>query len=1375
MLFLFASTITKAQTSSNTVKYQITYNPLTQVYTAWVVPDYNVPNANNLELTEFGGTAQFSIIVPKDFVITNITDIKGIWTKTTDSDFRKLGPGQPGQVWSGLDPTLNYYLIGKAPSETNYGTFAVGVPVALFSFTGNGCYGVVKALPANNPFIIAADVAYSLNAGSSFYSRSGQPSGGNQKPLEQFLTTTGIPANCLPPLANPDTASTAAGISKTIIVLANDKANDGTLATLTNITTPIITALPTKGTVLVNLDGSIKYTPNLGSSGTDIFIYSICDKINVTTCDTAKVTISITGVPQAIPDLVVAVAGVNSTILILGNDKNADGTSVTNLTKITTPIITVSPTKGTATVQLDGSVKYTANAGTSGTDTFIYSICDKINTITGFSSSQGILDIEVVYNQLNSIPTTNSTHTAAFGSGETLAPGVYSISGAVSVAGTLTLDGGGDPNALFIIKSVAGAMNTGAGVSVVLTNGAKANNVFWIAGGALGLGANTTMQGTMLCHSGAVSVGAGSSIVGRLFTNAGIISLNATVASLPSPSTSTYANYGSLKPLIIFSSNGALSNTGNSNITGDIGTGSGAITGFGSPSILNGNIYNAGSTTSAGFAAGICDTALVTITITSAPQTIPDIATATAGISSTILILGNDKNADGTSVTNLTKITTPIITVSPTKGTATVQLDGSVKYTPNFGTLGIDTFIYSICDKTNTTICDQALVTITIIPAPQAIPDNAAAIVGISVNLSVLINDKNPDGTAVVDLTKITMPIVSVLPNKGTTTVNLNGSINYKANLGASGTDTFIYTICSILNPAICDTALVTIKLNQKPDATNDIAVTPAGKPVSGNVLTNDFDLDGNTLTVSTTLTTIPTKGTVILNTNGTYIYTPNAGASGHDIFCYQICDNGVPSACDTACVNIRIVPAPVLANNAPEASDDNTQTAINIPIIVNVKANDIDPDGFATLGTPTKLTNPTNGVVIQLPNGNFTYTPNVGFIGKNSFTYSICDNGTPSKCDTATVTVEVLPLQLGNQAPVALDDVQATISGVPVVIPVKNNDSDPDLNIIGSPTIINQPASGTVTVNGNGTLTYTPNNATFVGTATFKYVICDNGIPSKCDTAWVSVVVLAPNKVCLTPKAYLQGALLGVDLPNTLMRDDLRVKNLIPTTSPYSGGLTSANTTTSTVLTVTGNNAIVDWVFVELRSGTDSTLVIDSRSALIQRDGDIVDVDGTGSLLFSVANTGQYYLVVKHRNHLSVMSVKNLMSNICKVIDFSQISTPNFNLDLLNIINQPQVLVQQGKALWAGNALSDNDIIFQGTQNDVNIIYTQVVNAGTNFFVSPSYKLKGYYTGDIDMNGEAIFQGTGNDVEFIYENVIKNHTGNLLKLNYFKIKQQLP
>jgi hypothetical protein len=359
-----------------------------------------------------------------------------------------------------------------------------------------------------------------------------------------------------------------------------------------------------------------------------------------------------------------------------------------------------------------------------------------------------------------------------------------------------------------------------------------------------------------------------------------------------------------------------------------------------------------------------------------------------------------------------------------------------------------------------------------------------------------------------------------------------------------------------------------------------------------------------------------------------------------------------------------------------------------------------------------------------------------------------------------------------------AIPDVATAVAGISSTILILSNDKNADgtavtnLTKITTPTITTIPTKGTATVNFDGSINYTPNIGTS-GTDTFIYSICDKINTTACDTALVSIVI--SNKVCLSPKAYLQGALLGVSLPNTLMRDDLRVKNLIPIASPYPSGLTTANTTTSTVLSVTGNNAIVDWVFVELRSGSDSTLVVDSRSALIQRDGDIVDVDGTGSVIFSLANMGQYYLVVKHRNHLGVMSVKNTMSNACKVIDFQLITTPNFNKDSLNISNQPQVTVQQGRALWAGNALNDTEIVYQGSLNDVNIIYTSIISAGGNFLTSSSYKLKGYYAGDIDMNGETIFQGTDNDVEFIYQNIFENHPGNTLKLNYFKIKQQLP
>ena len=137
-------------------------------------------------------------------------------------------------------------------------------------------------------------------------------------------------------------------------------------------------------------------------------------------------------------------------------------------------------------------------------------------------------------------------------------------------------------------------------------------------------------------------------------------------------------------------------------------------------------------------------------------------------------------------------------------------------------------------------------------------------------------------------------------------------------------------------------------------------------------------------------------------------------------------------------------------------------------------------------------------------------------------------------------------------------------------------------------------------------------------------------------------------------------------------------------------------------------------------------------------------------------------------------MSSKLTLNSSCSSIDFRMPITPTFTINTTSI-NQAQVDVLQGKAMWAGNALYDNQVIYQGTLNDINVIYQEVINAPNNILISPSYKLKGYYHGDINMSGEVIFQGTANDVEFIYQNITKNHPGNTLKLNYFKIKEQLP
>jgi uncharacterized repeat protein (TIGR01451 family) len=186
-----------AQISSNTVKYKVTYDNNTQLYTAWVVPDYSVPNSFNNGTTEKGGTAQFTLVVPKDFVITEINDVRGIWAKPADSGFSKFGPGNAGQTWpAGLNQSLNYYVIGKLATQTDYGTFVANTPVAMFTFKGNSCFGPIAPLAPGDPFIAAADVSYSLNASNSFYSLSGQTNGGNVKPIEQFVNVTGPAATC---------------------------------------------------------------------------------------------------------------------------------------------------------------------------------------------------------------------------------------------------------------------------------------------------------------------------------------------------------------------------------------------------------------------------------------------------------------------------------------------------------------------------------------------------------------------------------------------------------------------------------------------------------------------------------------------------------------------------------------------------------------------------------------------------------------------------------------------------------------------------------------------------------------------------------------------------------------------------------------------------------------------------------------------------------------------------------------------------------------------------------------------------------------------------------------------------------------------------
>jgi hypothetical protein len=197
----------------------------------------------------------------------------------------------------------------------------------------------------------------------------------------------------------------------------------------------------------------------------------------------------------------------------------------------------------------------------------------------------------------------------------------------------------------------------------------------------------------------------------------------------------------------------------------------------------------------------------------------------------------------------------------------------------------------------------------------------------------------------------------------------------------------------------------------------------------------------------------------------------------------------------------------PSVPNDPPTAVNDSAGTSEDVAVVVSVLANDSDPNGDAL--TVSSFTQGSNGSVSDNGNGTLTYTPSLNFNGGDAFTYTISDGS--GGTDSATVNVSVTAL---NDAPDAIDDSANTEVGTDVIISVLGNDSDVDSDALSISSFA-QGTNGSVSDNGDGTLTYTP-NAVFSGTDTFSYTITD-GILS--DTATVTIdVTLPPGRITVTP-----------------------------------------------------------------------------------------------------------------------------------------------------------------------------------------------------------------------------------------------------------------
>lgn len=200
------------------------------------------------------------------------------------------------------------------------------------------------------------------------------------------------------------------------------------------------------------------------------------------------------------------------------------------------------------------------------------------------ASAQCATDLLIAYNQLNS---TVATFFPAplLGNGQVLNPGVYSISSAATLNLDLSLDALGDPNAVFIFK-IQAPLSTNANSKVKLLNGALACNVFWKVEGLVSMASGTTMRGTIIANNAAINMNAGDTLEGRALSTAGAVTTDGTFAYTPTGCGSpiltgpTAPALGASACYAIFSSDGAVSNTGITTVTGDIGTNNGLTTGF---------------------------------------------------------------------------------------------------------------------------------------------------------------------------------------------------------------------------------------------------------------------------------------------------------------------------------------------------------------------------------------------------------------------------------------------------------------------------------------------------------------------------------------------------------------------------------------------------------------------------------------------------------------------------------------------------------------------------------------------------------------------------------------------------------------------------
>lgn len=488
-------------------------------------------------------------------------------------------------------------------------------------------------------------------------------------------------------------------------------------------------------------------------------------------------------------------------------------------------------------------------------------------------------------------------------------------------------------------------------------------------------------------------------------------------------------------------------------------------------------------------------------------------------------VLDNDFDADGDAIT-------PSLVDGPANGILVFNADGSFTYTPNADFNGVDSFTYKVNDGTGDS--EIALVSITVNPDnddPVAVDDGYVTDEDVALVIpaaGVLANDSDVDGDT------LTVTVVTG-PTNGSLTLNENGSFTYTPDLNYNGADSFTYQVDDGNGGTAQAVASINVVAdNDAPVAVDDVYETDEDVVLNiaaAGVLANDSDIDGGALTV--TVVTGPTNGNLVLNADGSFTYTPNLDYIGPDSFTYEVSDGNGGTAQAEVSIDVGGV------NDAPDAVADayvtDEDTQLVVPVADGVLDNDTDIDGPVAL-TAVLVAGPSHGTLSLAADGSFIYTPDTGYFGPDSFTYRASDSLLNSDVTTVSITVNQV-----NDVPEAFGDNYGASEETPLVVAagagVLVNDVDPEGQPL-SATLVAGPSNGSLTLNADGSFTYTP-DAGFTGADSFTYKANDGSDDSNVATV---LIVVEPKELTLQDEGIVfpngEGNDVGTPASDTLSQN---------------------------------------------------------------------------------------------------------------------------------------------------------------------------------------------------------------------------------------------